>query len=47
MSDEIHFFTERSNLEDEINMQSQNFWQQTPSDRAQYPRQKETSTALL
>jgi hypothetical protein len=47
MSDEIHFFVERSTLEDEITMQSQNFWQQTPSDRAQYPRWKKTSTALL
>jgi len=38
MSNEIHFFTEHLTLEGEITMQSQNFWQQTPSDRAQYPR---------
>jgi len=47
MSEEIHFFTENLTLEDEITMQSQNFWQQTPSDRAQYPSWMKTSTALL
>jgi len=47
MSDEIHFFTENLTLEDGITMQSQNFWQQTPSDRAQYPSWTKTSTVLL
>jgi hypothetical protein len=47
MSDEIHFFTEHLTLEDEITTQSQNFWQQTSSDRAQYPRWIKTSTVLL
>jgi len=47
MPDEIHFFAEHLTLEDEITMQSQNFWQQTPSDRTQYPKWMKTSTALL
>lgn len=45
-SDEIHFFAENLTPEDEITMQSQNVWQQTPSDRAQYHCRMKTSTSL-
>lgn len=47
MSNEFNFFTGHSPLEDEITTQPQNFWQQTPCDRAQYPRWLKNSFALL